>query len=289
MNRFSQILSLILGLVACGSIMPDSLHDFDFWPESKPEVSKNLGVRVSLLEGPAVPMAQLIAEEVSDQLLKARIPATIDPISPSRYTLKGRTEVNLMRPSSDDYLYIKWELHDNVGQVVGTHTQGVKATRIQWEFGDPRIIRSVGKGIIKPLLAMLPNTPRQKSASQGSPTTTAILVKPVTGAPGDGNPALLSAIEAALRAVDIFITKDPRQAGYVLQGYVKVGLSVGGKEPVKIIWVVSSAAGVLLGRAIQENQVPSGSLNSTWGHVANLVAAAAVDGIEQVLDSARGG
>jgi hypothetical protein len=30
-------------------------------------------------------------------------------------------------------------------------------------------------------------------------------------------------------------------------------------------------------------------LSERWGHVANLAAAAAVDGIEQVLDGSRGG
>ena len=266
-----------------------SLLDFDIWPESKAEVSENLGVRVDLLEGPAVPMARLLAEEVSDRLTKARVPATVDPTRPSRYVLKGRTEINLLGTTNDDYLYIKWELQDNVGQIIGTHTQGIKATRTQWEFGDPRIIRSVGNGVVKPLLAMLPNAPRQKVAPRRSPLTTAMVIKPVTGAPGDGNASLSSAIEAALRAVDIFITKDPRQAAYALQGHVEVGLPVQGKEPIRIIWTVSTAAGALLGRATQENKVPSGSLNATWGHVANLVAAAAVDGIEQVLDGSRGG
>ena len=39
----------------------------------------------------------------------------------------------------------------------------------------------------------------------------------------------------------------------------------------------------------QENKVPIGRLSARWGHVANLVAVAAVDEIEQVLDGSRGG
>ena len=74
-----------------------------------------------------------------------------------------------------------------------------------------------------------------------------------------------------------------------MQGHVDIGLPVQGKEPMKIIWTVSTASGGLLGRATQENFVSSRSLNAAWGHVANLVAATAVDGIEQVLDGARGG
>ncbi|MBT8003398.1 MAG: hypothetical protein HN578_10825 [Rhodospirillales bacterium] len=284
-----KFLIVVFVLSACEAGEPTSIAGFEIWPKSKAEVNQNLGVRVELLEGPAVPMARLLAEEVSDRLEKSRVPATIDPTRPSRYILKGRTELNLLGKSDEDYIYIKWELQDNVGQVLGSHTQGVKATRTQWEFGDPRIIRSVGNGALGPILAMLPNAPKKKPTPARAPITTAMVVKPVIGAPGDGNVALTNAIEAALRAVDIFITKDPRQAAYALQGHVDVGLPVQGKEPVKIIWTVSTASGALLGRATQENFVPSRSLNAAWGHVANLVAAAAVDGIEQVLDGSRGG
>lgn len=123
-----------------------------------------------------------------------------------------------MGEGSDDYIYIKWELQDNVGQIIGSHTQGIKATRTQWEFGDPSIIRSVGNGAVGPILAMLPEVPKKKSALQRSPITTAMVIKPVTGAPGGGNVALTSAIEAALRAVDIFITKGLTSGGLCVSG-----------------------------------------------------------------------
>jgi hypothetical protein len=163
LERYWQIFLVVLGISACVSVEPSPPLDFGVWPTSKVEVSENLGVRVDLLEGPAVPMARLLAEEVSDRLTKARVPATVDPTRPSRYVLKGRTKINLLRTTNDDYLHIKWELQDNVGQIISTHTQGIKATRTQWEFGDPRIIRSVGNGVVKPLLAMLSNSPRQKA------------------------------------------------------------------------------------------------------------------------------
>jgi hypothetical protein len=176
-------------------------------------------VRVELLEGPAVPMARLLAEEVLDRLENSRVPATIDSTRPSRYILKGRTELNLLGQNNDDYIYIKWELQDNVGQVLGSHTQGIKATWTQWKFGDPRIIRSVGNGAVGPISAMLPEVPKKKSAPQRSPITTAMVIKLVTGAPGDGNVALTSAIEAALRAALVsLLPRGPTSGGLCVAG-----------------------------------------------------------------------
>ncbi|MBT4702620.1 MAG: hypothetical protein HOB79_16240, partial [Rhodospirillaceae bacterium] len=79
-----KFLIVVFVLSACEAGEPTSIAGFEIWPKSKAEVNQNLGVRVELLEGPAVPMARLLAEEVSDRLEKSRVPATIDPTRPSR-------------------------------------------------------------------------------------------------------------------------------------------------------------------------------------------------------------
>jgi hypothetical protein len=55
------------------------------------------------------------------------------------------------------------------------------------------------------------------------------------------------------------------------------------KQHVKIVWRVRNASGAELGTVGQENDIPRGLLSGRWGDVAYVVAAAAGDGLLQVL------
>ncbi|MDD9876455.1 MAG: hypothetical protein OXR84_03325, partial [Magnetovibrio sp.] len=113
------------------------------------------------------------------------------------------------------------------------------------------------------------------------------LVRPVRGAPGDGNKALNAALRAALRGKDLTVTDDPRQAGYEVVGAVEVGPPVNGRQRARISWVINTIAGEEVGKAVQENVIAAGSLDGAWGRVAVVVSAAAADGIQQLFDAPR--
>ena len=112
------------------------------------------------------------------------------------------------------------------------------------------------------------------------------LIKPVQGAPGNGNEALTAALKSALRDRDLTISEDPRQAGFVIQGVVDTGDAVNGRQYVRIIWRVNTVTGEEVGKAVQENTVVAGSLNGEWGHVAEVVSHAAVKGIKDLFGEA---
>lgn len=109
------------------------------------------------------------------------------------------------------------------------------------------------------------------------------LIKAVEGAPGDGNLALMRAMKAALRKRDLTVTEDPRQAGFVIQGKVQVGPAINGRQQAKIVWAVNTAGGEEVGKAVQENAVTAGSLDGSWGRLAEIVSAAAVAGIRELF------
>ncbi len=114
------------------------------------------------------------------------------------------------------------------------------------------------------------------------------LIRPVTGAPGNGNEALTEAIKRALRDKDMTITEDPRQAGYLVVGKVDVGAPVNGRQQARIVWQVTTITGDEVGKAIQENAVTAGSLDGRWGRVAKIVSVAAVNGIQELFDQTEG-
>lgn len=112
------------------------------------------------------------------------------------------------------------------------------------------------------------------------------LIKPVRGAPGNGNEALTAALKSALRDRDLTISEDPRQAGFVIQGDVNTGEPVSGRQYIRIIWRVNTVTGEEVGKAVQENTVVAGSLNGEWGQVAEAVSHAAVRGIKDLFSDA---
>lgn len=112
------------------------------------------------------------------------------------------------------------------------------------------------------------------------------LIKPVIGAPGNGNEALTAALKSALRDKDLTISEDPRQAGFIIQGNVDTGAPVNGRQYVRIIWRVNTVTGEEVGKAVQENTVVAGSLDGEWGHVAEAVSYAAVRGISDLFSDA---
>jgi|GEM_PF-427652 len=112
------------------------------------------------------------------------------------------------------------------------------------------------------------------------------LIKPVRGAPGNGNEALTAALKSALRDRDLTISEDPRQAGFIIEGIVDAGDPVSGRQYIRISWRVNTVTGEEVGKAVQENTVVAGSLDGEWGQVAEAVSHAAVRGIQDLFGDA---
>ena len=158
-------------------------------------------VRVELVQGPALPMAKLLSSSIASGLIERGITTSLEPGDASRFVLKGLVKANWDDRKVPFVMLIYWTLYDLTGKAIGTYTQGVRGARWKWEYGDPKIIRAVGKGAAKPLAAMIVKEEKNpiKSLLLGS----GIIVKPVTGAPGDGNVALRKAIISGLRSSDV--------------------------------------------------------------------------------------
>jgi hypothetical protein len=84
------------------------------------------------------------------------------------------------------------------------------------------------------------------------------------------------------------IQDTPEGADFVLRGQVKVVPIEGNKQRVEIQWLLFDAAQHDLGRIIQLNEIPDGSLNSFWGDVAVVVAQEASAGVEEVIQRNTG-
>ena len=251
---------LLAGLMlsACQTSVPMPFSDDDSGQEaSAPVLAEARSIEVETVDGPAVPMARLLAQAVADSLADRDIPATANGIGGSFYTLKSKARTN-RDASSETIVHIDWTLMDREGGVVGTHTMGVQGSWWEWVNGDPKIIRKIGLDTAKVVADML-RDPADIQSAQAAPR--ALRVRPVTGAPGDGNKSLTQAIAVALRASDVAVTNDADQAMADLRGTVEVAPpDKHGQQVVRISWRVDRPDGSLVGEANQENAVPAGSL-----------------------------
>jgi hypothetical protein len=109
------------------------------------------------------------------------------------------------------------------------------------------------------------------------------MVPSVTGAPGDGTTSLTAAIQRELQAKGIQLIDRPTRGTYRVEGAVLLGPPNDGKQAIQIEWVVRDPNGKKLGTVSQKNDIPEGSLDGTWGGVADQAAGAAVKGILKLL------
>ena len=129
--------------------------------------------------------------------------------------------------------------------------------------------------------------PRMAAAAPPASASTqvAAVIPSLVGAPGDGNNALASALQAELNKNGI---GNANQGGtpYRVEGVVKIGAAADGKQPVQIDWNVKDPQGKRLGTVTQKNEIAAGSLDATWGRTADAAAAAAAQGILKLLPKA---
>jgi len=105
----------------------------------------------------------------------------------------------------------------------------------------------------------------------------------VVGAPGDGEQALGAALTRRLLAAGVKSATTLQTNVYDVQATVRVSPAPGGKQSIRIVWVVFSPAGDQLGVVAQTRDVRAGSLDKKWGAAADAAAGAAADDIVKLL------
>ena len=275
----SRLFFLLVMLVAC------SPSEFSF--QSQPMKSEAMtdnkltDVRVDLIKGPALPMAKLLSNSIASGLLDNGVTTSVEPRIASRFVLKGVAKANWKDKRVPFVMLIYWTLYDRSGKAVGKYTQGVRGARWKWEYGDPTIISAVGKGAAKPLAAMIAK--EENNPEQNPLFGVGVLVKSVTGAPGDGNMALRDAIISELRGSDVKVIEDTQQASLTLTGHVSLQPKGFALEEVLVTWLVQTMDGFEVGRATQANKIPMAKLDGLWREEAKKIAAEALIGIKRII------
>jgi hypothetical protein len=240
------------------------------------------GIVVDPVSGAPAVTAVALAEAMADLIRDEDVPANTRVGNKKSYRLSGTATVE--DKGAQVSVSIAWHLAGADGRAIGDETIAETVPKEAWQKGD--------KGLTKALAAKSAQALAKRVEGDAPLETpvekTVLALKPVTGAPGDGERSLGRAIADALGKAGVALKSGPgEKENYALAGKVELGPAQGGKQNIKITWSLSRPDGSEIGRVNQENKVPAGSLDGAWGETAYFVAIAATSGIVELLKRAE--
>jgi hypothetical protein len=219
----------------------------------------------------------LIAKAVADELTRMDIPAQTGPEGKLRYLLKA----DVGPGAGASPARIHWQLLEKNNELFYDFYQDVEASEWEWQWGSPKVIEQIGEETARLIADAV--APPDDTLEPTKPLARGVWVRPIEGAPGDGDVSLTRAMRFALMGADVAVTSEPDAARHQLKGEVAVGPPRDNRQSVDIRWTVLYPDGGVAGSAVQRNQVPVGTFEGRWGETASIIAAAAVPGVKDVL------
>ncbi len=267
------MLALTVALAACQPVprpfVGSSHADVDLL--TRPD---NTGIVVAAIVDAPPAAAAGLAEAVAEYLREAGIPATSGSGNNSSTVLRGR----VIDPGAE--ARIEWTLAAPGESEPVMFSQSIEGTPIRpWALGDPDLMMQLASAAAPQVVAMIQGEPIIEPVS-----ATRVAVRPVTGAPGDGNASLTSAMRSALIDAGVELATEDT-AGLAVAGTVETTPPAGGEQNIRISWLVTAGGGESVGRITQESPVAANSLDQYWGDVAVFVAQGAAVGIVEILDT----
>jgi len=221
--------------------------------------------------------ADRFAQSMADALRVAEVPA----VAAEPLPLDWRVGLAVTRRGND--VVLRYTLRDADGGELGS-AEAPAVDRADWAEQSEEMRRASTRVAARNLAAMILRAEAARKATEpaalaaGGPPR--IRLVPVGGAPGDGNSALTARMSDFLTQAGFLISDSATAASFAVQGLVNVTPGgAPGVQRVEILWVVSRRDGEELGRVLQLNEIPAGSLDRFWGDVAFAAAQEAAGGM----------
>jgi len=274
---------LLLLVAACGDIRPYAGHPGGEAPRLVVPPAYRIAVpppgQALLSDAGATAFAGTLAEA----LRTAEVPAAATASNPLDWPLTVTVE------RQGQAVLPRYELRDADGASLGA-AMGKPVPLSGWGLEDPALFKEVANRDAPAIAALLGRVEASRKASD--PKALAgegplrIRLAGVKGAPGDGNKSLNERMSDFLTQLGYLPQDAAEGATYAVQGEVNAVTVPGNKQRIELQWIVSRRDGYELGRVVQINEVPRGSLNGLWGDVAYVAAEQAAHGIRDVLHNA---
>ncbi len=219
------------------------------------------------------------AEALVAALLDREIPAVAEPVRRGDWSLSVTAELR------GDQVVPSFAVMDPSGLVKGV-VEGAASDAQAWSVGAlPALQKSAAAAApnIATLLAGIEAERQQSDPNSLANRPARVVVRDVTGARGDGNAQLARQVRLKLPQIGEIVQESVEGADFIVEGQVRMDSSEKGTERVEAQWIVSDARGGELGRVVQLNDIPPGSLDAYWGDVAAVVAQEAAGGIRDII------
>lgn len=225
------------------------------------------------------------ASDLAEALVAAEVPAVASQPWPLDWRLK------VVASREGQTIVPRYTLENADAESV-VEARGNPVRIEDWAGEDPKMLQRVATsdaGTVATLLARADAARRAADpatlVANGPPRLRFIGVK---GAPGDGDAALTTRMTDFLADKGFLVQPQAEGSLFSLEGRVNMVPIPDRQQRVEIQWIVTRKDGQEIGRAIQMNQIPQGTLNGLWGDVAYVVSQEAAQGVRDIISNAGG-
>lgn len=286
MRRLFVAVCLIAVLAACSDVpQPFAHRNTGDLPIELLTLDDSSGVIVTTIDGASPQTSETLARALVAELQASNVPATYESGRLGSYVVSARA-IQRVADASHEEILIYWELIDGQGGRVGHYSQRREILNGEWHGSDPEALYHIAAEAAVHLAALI----QEPAPGEASGVETTLSLRPVIGAPGDGNAALFQAMVYTLtEETELPLVAEPEAGGrtYTLTGKVEIVAAGKGREHVTISWVLVDPSGEEFGSVDQSNHVRAGSLDGAWGDVAFLVAQNAATGVVALFERVR--
>ncbi|HJU18180.1 MAG TPA: hypothetical protein VJ770_17135 [Stellaceae bacterium] len=243
-------------------------------------VEDGTSIWVAPVIGTPPAIAAKLAPALALALQDRQVAASERTAATNSEVLHGRIQETPVAPGEAAIVAL-WQLRDARGRFLGERAARLVGSAADWEEGRGDTVARLAATSADQLVSLVAGG---APPAEAKPRQTRLAIGPIQGAPGDGQEALARAIALMLKRPDLVLVAGPdAKPDLVLGAAVAVGQPKNGKQHVRIVWRLSRADGSEIGTVGQENDVPTGLLSGPWGNVAWSIAAAAQDGILELV------
>ncbi|MGH6968383.1 MAG: hypothetical protein ACREEL_10410 [Stellaceae bacterium] len=238
------------------------------------------GIYVLPGETAPTPSAAALAAAMATALQQADVPASARASNRDSYRLQPVATVT-PAGGGQETVRVVWELRNAAGKLVGSAPAQVTADAAAWQRGDKRLATALAT----PAAATIAQLIQGDALVPQGGLKPVVALRPVSGAPGDGDRSLTRAMSAALERANLALAAAPTdKADFIVTGTVEIAPADGQKQQVKVTWTLLRPDGSEVGRVKQENAVAAGSLDGAWGEIAYAVTNAAAPGVRRLIE-----
>lgn len=234
--------------------------------------------RIAVIPGAAAdlaPYALAVAAALQDQ----EVPAVADAARPGDWRLQLSTE------QRGGTIILTFSLIDPTGKEQGQE-QAAPIPSDAWKPDRPDTLKRVATEAaprIVTLLARVEAARRQSDPRSLTNRPRRMAVTEVTGAPGDGDIVLARLMRDKLSERGQVIQESTIGVDFIVKAVISDTPVNPKTRRIEIIWRVTNARNEELGKIVQTNDVPAGTLDRYWGDVAVIVTEEAATAIRDMI------